>query len=358
PLPEQIAALILRETPAIAALPAPPQAAACPVASVPPRAEPPGRVVTLAGPMDGVSVDARVDGPGAKARFANPGAISYDAAANVAYVADTESPALRRLRFDVAGGVMVDTLRSGVGVYEALLVVGTKLYASEPLEHRVVRFSLPDGAGPEVVTSSLGGPAGLALDPNGDLLVADYVAHKVLRVPLQGAGFTPLPFYGNGIAGEVDAAIATDARIDNPHGMVMAPDGKLYVVSFSQGQLHVVDTKSGRTSYLTGGKPPSEHPDGFWANANIDVPRAMAYDPGGRLILADGVSRLRAVSLHGDVQTLVGTLGPDLHPLKGFVDGPADQARLGFINGLAVRPDGSVLFVDGSNNAVRAWLPR
>jgi DNA-binding beta-propeller fold protein YncE len=311
-------------------------------------------VVTLAGPMDGKPVALERDGPGASARFNEPRALAYDPAANVAYVADGNGRALRRLRFDAAGGVAVDTLRAGVGPYDGLLVVGNTLYATGADLKKVESFSLPDGAGPREVATGLAGPTSLAQDLDGNLLVADHLDNKVKRI----AGARLLDFYGTGQARMLDAADAAEARVDSPHLLAVSPEGMLYVASFSEGQLHSVDLKTGRTGFVAGGGGLIERPDGFWANARIEVPRGLAFDPAGRLIVADALYRLRSVSLGGDVETVVGRqVDAGHHPLQGFKDGPADQALVGVISGVAVLPGGAALFTD-ANGAIREWLPQ
>lgn len=358
-LADQLAELIT--TVAKAPAPAAPAAApaACPPFSPEPTGGPMGRVQTLAGPMDGVPVIADVDGPGATARFAHPTALAYDPAANVAYVADESARSIRRLRFDAAGGVTVETFAHEVDKVRDLLVAGGKLYASQDDLKRVVSFALPDGGAPEVVATGFKTPSGLVMDPAGHLLVADNDANMVYRV---GDGGQLVPFYGSGRNGLLDALVPTEAAIESPEAMAISPDGKrLYVTSITEGQIHWVDLATGHTDYLAGGELARPHQDGLWANARLSVPRSMAFGPDGLLYLTDDLARLRVVDMSGYVRTLFGPTDTSKVPYsttRGFKDGPADQALADVIGTVAVLPDGRVIFPDHGNGAVRAWSPR
>jgi hypothetical protein len=358
-LADQLADLVttLAKAPALGAPAAP--AAACPPFPPEPTGGPTGQVATLAGPMDEHPSVVEADGPAATARFAQPTALAYDPAANVAYVADQVGKTLRRLRFDGAGVVAVETFARNVDPIQVLMVAGGKLYASQPSLKRVVSFALAGDGSPEVVATGFQHPSGMAMDPAGRLLVADNDAHVVYRVE---DGGRLAPFYGNGRTGVLDAADPTHAAIERPLAMAVSPDGKrLYVMSSTEGQLHWVDFATGRTDYLAGGELARPHQDGLWANARFSTPRAMAFGADGMLFVADDLGRLRVVDPAGYVRTLFGATDaskPPYSTLRGFKDGSADQARADVIGALAVLPDGRVIFPDAGNGAVRAWSPR
>jgi hypothetical protein len=73
------------------------------------------------------------------------------------------------------------------------------------------------GAGTSAVLQS---PSGLALDGNGNLLIADSVAERVRTVDLSSSSFTIETLAGDGTAGYTgDGGAATQATLDQPHAV-------------------------------------------------------------------------------------------------------------------------------------------
>jgi sugar lactone lactonase YvrE len=93
--------------------------------------------------------------------------------------------------------------------------------------------------------------------------------------------------------------------------------------------------------------------DGTGEAARFDGPNALAFGPGGVLLVTDSRNhRLRQVSPGGAVVTVAGS-GPTATVAGGFQDGPAATARLSNPSGLAVAPDGTVYFADTGNHRIR-----
>lgn len=114
------------------------------------------------------------------------------------------------------------------------------LYVSDSLAHRVRRirddvivtvagdgreaFGGDGGPGPE---ASLSWPSALEIDPDGNLLIADTRNHRVRRLAPDG---TITTLAGTGEAGfSGDGGPATEARLDQPYGLAVAPEGTVYV---------------------------------------------------------------------------------------------------------------------------------
>ena len=156
---------------------------------------PDGNVTTLAG---GVRQIGNVDGNGSDARFYNPAAIAIDAAGNL-FIADTLNSAVRIL--SPSGDVTTLAGRSaGLGRLEGIAVdlAGT-VYVADPVSHIIQKIS-PDGVVTDVAglrgnvgsTDGAGAqarfyqPRGLAVDPSGNVYVADTYNHSIRKIDPSG----------------------------------------------------------------------------------------------------------------------------------------------------------------------------
>jgi secreted PhoX family phosphatase len=157
------------------------------------------RKITPAGVVSTVAGKAMeagaVDGPGAKARFFMPYAITVDSKGNM-YVADRGNNAIRKVTPD---GV-VSTLAG------KLLAEGHA-----------------DGPGSEARFSS---PRGITIDATGNLFVADYDSCLIRRITPDG--FVTTIAGKAGEAGSSDGP-GSEARFNGPHGVAVDRKGRLFV---------------------------------------------------------------------------------------------------------------------------------
>lgn len=78
--------------------------------------------------------------------------------------------------------------------------------------------------------------------------------------------------------------------------------------------------------------------------------KVLADEKGGRLFIADsGHNRILVANLQGELQMAIGS------GAEGFADGTANEAKFSQPQGIALSPDGSILYVaDTRNHAIRA----
>jgi sugar lactone lactonase YvrE len=210
---------------------------------------PDGTVSTLAG--SGVPGDA--DGQGNAAAFDHPGALAVGADGAL-YVADEYAQTIRRVAMD--GTV---TTVAGDGYSKGHL----------------------DGPGTD---ARLTFPVGLAAAADGSLYVAERDACYLRKVDAAGAVSTlnPLTNYRCGFG---DGALA-NAFINNALGLAIAPDGGLLIADTLDGKLRKVDLAAGQASTLAGSDPGFH--DGARARARFLGPVAVAAAADGTLYVADG----------------------------------------------------------------------
>ena len=194
-------------------------------------------------------------GPALQAQLNAPLGIAADAAGNV-YVADSVNGRIRRIGTDgVISTVAGPQAPASLVTPRDLLLSpdGAQLYFSEPLRDRVRRLTLASGAvaavagtgtagdageGGPAVNALLNSPAGLGLDKDGLLLIADSLNFKVKRI---GANGTITTIAGNGQSGTTgNGGSATSASLAEPADVFGAADGSIYISNLRNGGIRVV----------------------------------------------------------------------------------------------------------------------
>jgi hypothetical protein len=139
---------------------------------------------------------------------------------------------------------------------------------------------------------------------------------------------------------------AADARFNHPHGLALDPSGNLYVADTGNHTIRKV-TPAGIVSTFAGklGEPGST--DGPVANARFNAPEGLRADAAGNLYVADtGNHVIRKITPAGTVITLAGQAGK-----PGVADGPAASALFEAPSALAVDSKGTV-YVEGHGQRV------
>lgn len=266
------------------------------------------------------------------------------------------------------------TLRRGDGPYVAPEPVASDLrfpgkavvlpgsgnfLVSDSTRHQLVELE-PDG---ETVVRRIGDaesgefkePQGLAVLPDGRVVVADTVNHA-LRVfdPAHGdvvrvAGTGKQWWQGSPTSGP-----ALEVDLSSPWDVAWW-QGKVWIAMAGVHQLWTYDPELG-TVEVAAGTTQEGLVDGPAAEAWFAQPSGLAAD-GDRLWVADSEnSALRYVEREGSsyvVRTAVGTGLFDF----GHRDGEASQALLQHPLGVTALPDGSVALSDTYNHALRRYDP-
>jgi sugar lactone lactonase YvrE len=198
------------------------------------------------------------DGPVALARFNNPQSLAVQST-GVLYVADNGNHRIRKVTTDVE----VTTLAgSGVGGFadgpgsEAQfnwpggVAIGPQgeIYVADTVNHRI-RVIATDGRVSTLAGSGIRGfqdgdganarfnqPVGLAVDPTGNIFVADSGNHRIRKISQTGAVSTVA---GNGTQGLADGP-ASEARFAYPKDVEVDPVGVIYVADQSNHRIRVI----------------------------------------------------------------------------------------------------------------------
>ena len=196
-------------------------------------------------------------------------------------------------------------------------------------------------------------PLALALDPAGNLYVADSANHLIRKITPAGVVST---FAGTGgVSGSRDG---TDARFNTPSGLACDSAGNLYVADTNNNTIRKI-TPAGTVSTLAGLAGVSGAQDGSGTSALFNQPRGLTVSPSGQLYVADtGNSSLRRVSLSGSVTTIAGlsTISGKLDDDDDDDDHPTSTPNFTWFDhplALAVDGAGNLYIADTGNRSLR-----
>lgn len=187
------------------------------------------------------------------------------------------------------------------------------LYQSDIRNARIVRVA-PDGSTSTFIEGDLQAPVGLTFDADGFLYVSECNTNRITLAVPDGSSFKPF---------------ATGEAFNCPNGLTTGPDGHIYAVNFSDGNVIRV-TLPGAESSVFATLPGAGN--GHITSAN------------GRLYAASFAgNRIYEISMDGDVRAIAGTGEP------GAADGAAEEATFFQPNGIAASVTGDTLFVNSTS---------
>ncbi|MGA2286330.1 MAG: carboxypeptidase regulatory-like domain-containing protein [Dehalococcoidia bacterium] len=219
----------------------------------------------------------------------------------------------------------------------------------------VQSFDLATGTGAGIISSLASGlhfPVGAVYDGDGNLYVSERDTCSIRRISRSGHIAT---IAGDGTCGfSGDGGDATDAELSAPSGLAIAPNGDIVVAENGDCRVRRIDMATGTISTVAGNGTCGFSGDGGDATlaqlglADAAVPSTfvwsdVAFDSAGNLYVADIFNcRIREV-VGGTISTIAGS-GPTGFTCGEFSGdgGPATSARLNQPSGVAVNADGEV----------------
>jgi sugar lactone lactonase YvrE len=296
--------------------------------------------------LAGMATAGYVDGPRRIAQFANPVNVAYYN--GVLYVADFDNGKLRAID---ATTHVTSTLIAQPGFQRpfglAFAGDGTLYVATDNDQagnHTTMSGTIwkvdVTARTAAVVANAIGRPRGLTVLPDGRLAVADYL-HQVIELVAADTGKVTLIAGAWDAKGMVDGAGPT-ARFSSPYGVALGGDGKLIVIDHDNNRIRQVGLDG--TTVTLAGTGVAGFADGAMSQAKFSAPQGVSVAANGDVYITDlGNFRVRRIT-GGKVETVAG------NGTAGCVDNDDRLAsELYGLEGLAVAPDGSMLYVaDGS----------
>lgn len=279
-------------------------------------------VVTIAG--TGIGANSADGIPGTAAAVWQPRGVAVDAMGNVIFT-DNLNRRVRKL--------------SPVGVISAF--AGTGEVGS-------------GGDGVPAKDATLNSPTGIAIDAAGNVFISDQQTHRVRKVATDGI-ITTVAGTGVGFGGYGgDGGLAKDAELNSPQDLAVDKDGNLLIADILNNRIRKVTIADGKISTVAGTGLYGYSGDGLLATqSDLANPSGVAVDNAGNIYIADlGNQRIRKVSVaDGKMTTIAGT------GTAGFSGdgGPAANAaiNLSFPSFISVDGAGDVYFADRNNNRIR-----
>ena len=195
-------------------------------------------------------------------------------------------------------------------------------------------------------------PSGVAIDPSGNLIIADNFYDRILKVAANGIITTVagVGLGGNSGGFSGDGGPATAAALNNPTGVAVDASGNLFIADTFNYRVRMVSTGGMITTVAGNGTKGYSGDGGPATAAALNDPTGVAVDASGNIFIADYLNnRIRKVSASGIITTVAG------NGTEGFSGdgGPAAAAALNNPGGVAVDASGDILIADTYNNRIR-----
>jgi uncharacterized protein (TIGR03437 family) len=251
----------------------------------------------------------------------------------------------------VAGGGGED-----LGRLEAPIGIATgaagEIYVAEEAARRIRKLTRDGELSTAAQGSLLEDPVAVAYDPLFGLRIADYQSNRILGVTGSGELYTVAGDGQAGYAGDNDFAVK--ARWNKPRALAFDAGGNLYIADSGNHRVRRIGL-DGRVTTVAGiGSAGFATSGAIAIRAPLNTPAALAAGPNGELYIADaGNHSVVAVSPSGILTRVAGT-GTAGNSGDG---GPALRAQLRFPTGLAVARDGTLFIADTYNHRIRRVAP-
>lgn len=201
---------------------------------------------------------------------------------------------------------------------------------------------------------SLRAPWGIDAGADGSVVFADNTAGLIYRIDPQGQIYW-IAGGGSNPSAPGDGGTARLASIWNPTQVATAPDGTIYVSEPNWHRVRRIEPNGRIFRHAGSGEQGFSGDGGPATAATLNRPGHLAVGPDGSVYIADVYNRrIRRVTNDGRITTVVGsddwTYGPD-----GVL--ATETGISGFISGMTVLADGTVLFVVNDSGFVFSVTP-
>ncbi len=261
-------------------------------------------------------------GTATSAQLYHPKGVAVDELGNV-IVTDSANHRIRKIA-------------AGTGVISTLAGTGTDGFS---------------GDGGAATSAQLYYPSGIAIDGDGNVLVADWANHRVRRIVAATGVISTIAGTGTcGFSGDGDDA--TNAELCDPSGVAVDDLGNVLIAEYSNHCIREIAVDTWVISTIAGtGTCGNSGDGGVAANAQLCFVSGVAVDGLGNVFVADEFPDIRKIEAGTRlISTIVGT------GTEGFSGdgGLATSAQINlFVSGVAVDGLGNVLVADSENNRIR-----
>jgi DNA-binding beta-propeller fold protein YncE len=207
------------------------------------------------------------------------------------------------------------------------------------------------GDGGPATQALLNNPFDLAFDPSGSLCFSDTYNHCIRRIDARTGIITTIA--GTGESGfSDDGGPATQARMNQPYGIVIDRSGNIYVADRLNGRVRRIDSRGVITTLAGDGSGKYSSDGGPSDRAGLAEPNGLCLDRDHRrLFIADVADhRVRVIDLGTGVITTFAGTGNGRHAGDG---GPAASADIFGARAVALAPDDSLYIMERQGSSIR-----
>nr|CAG4717464.1 unnamed protein product [Naegleria fowleri] len=289
------------------------------------------------------------DGPALSATFNEPQSLAFALNGDL-YIADKSN---RRIRKIFTNGTIVT-------------FAGTDPDASN-------EFAPFSGDGDLAVKAVFLKPSGVAVSSNGEVIIADSLNNRVRKVLTNGtvitiAGIGPSFFDGGGYNG--DGILETNAKLNIPSGVALTPNGEVIIADTNNHRIRKILTNGTILTIAGNGYLKGYHGNAIPAkNAMLMYPQGVSVDAttGDIYVYGDYVYKMCRIGTDGMIYTVLASARygndyerqevygyPDV--VTSFFSGDGVKATFSQLyapRGLVVTPNEEVLIADTLNNRIR-----
>lgn len=215
------------------------------------------------------------------------------------------------------------------------------------------------GMGGPANAAELTSPNSLVIDKKGNLFIADTASEHIYRVDAATGSISV--FAGTGAGGySGDSGPAKSATFNHPFGLAFGPKGDLYVSDSRNNVIRRIDMSTGIIDTAAGngfGAGPGDA-DACTAlvsgkkarNTALCNPFGIAVDVNGNIFFTNASSQVVEIAASSHIVSIVAGTGSYGYTGDG---GPAVNANLSWLPGLALDGQGNIYISDSGNCAIR-----
>ena len=221
------------------------------------------------------------------------------------------------------------------------------------------------GDGGKASDAQLYNPRAVAFSKSGEVYIGDALNHRIRKIGKDGiittvagkpantsASGSPTGAFGG------DGGPATDAQLNQPHGVAVDSKGNVYIADSLNNRIRKIDVGSGKIDTILGSDNKKGRAEGPAETAVLKFPKSLYMSPDDVLYICNtGGNTVVKVDLKANPLNVIRVAG-NLYNKRYGGDGKfATDAQLNTPQGVWALKDGTILISDSDNNLVRKVSP-
>ena len=236
-------------------------------------------------------------------------------------------------------------------IYSLILALSGTIFLNAQIITTVAGNGTPgfSGDGGQATSAQIGSSIGIVVAPNGVMYISDG-NNRIRKVDASGVITT---FAGTGVSGySGDNGPAASAKLNSPAGLAFNSQGDLFIADYQNHCIRKITMSTGIITTVAGTGSLGFSGDGSLATlAQLSSPTGVGFDASDNMYIADqGNARVRKVDhLTGIITTVAGN-GVTGHNGDG---GQATSAAIGNVYDVKCDLSGNIIFSEVMNHYIR-----